>query len=38
MAQGANPVGSAPAEFERFVRSEVERWTKIIRQAGITLE
>ena len=38
LKQGANPVGSRPAEFERFVRSEVERWTKIIRQAGISLE
>jgi tripartite-type tricarboxylate transporter receptor subunit TctC len=36
--QGANPVGNAPAEFERFVRSEVARWTKLIRQAGITLQ
>jgi len=38
LKQGANPVGSTPAQFERFVRSEVERWTQIIRQAGITLE
>ena len=36
--QGANPVGNAPAEFDRFVRSEVARWTKLIRQAGITLQ
>ena len=36
--QGATPVGNTPAEFERFVRAEVARWTKIIRQAGITLE
>jgi tripartite-type tricarboxylate transporter receptor subunit TctC len=36
--QGATPVGSAPAEFDRFVRAEVTRWTKIIRQAGIRLE
>jgi tripartite-type tricarboxylate transporter receptor subunit TctC len=36
--QGATPVGNTPAEFERFVRSEVARWTKIIRQAGISLE
>jgi len=38
LQQGATPVGSSPAEFERFVRAEVARWTKIIRQAGITLE
>lgn len=36
--QGATPVGSRPAEFERFVRSEVTRWTRIIQQAGIKLD
>lgn len=38
LQQGATPVGSSPADFERFVRSEVGRWTKIIREAGIKLE
>lgn len=36
--QGATPVASSPAEFERFVRSEVARWTRIIQQAGIKLD
>jgi tripartite-type tricarboxylate transporter receptor subunit TctC len=36
--QGATPVGSTPAEFESFVRAEVARWTKIIKQAGIRLD
>lgn len=36
--QGANPIGSRPAEFERFVRDEIARWTKIIQQAGIKLD
>jgi tripartite-type tricarboxylate transporter receptor subunit TctC len=35
---GATPVGSAPAEFERFVHSEIAKWTRIIKQAGIKLE
>jgi tripartite-type tricarboxylate transporter receptor subunit TctC len=35
---GATPVGNAPAEFERFVRDEVAKWTRIIRDAGIKLE
>jgi tripartite-type tricarboxylate transporter receptor subunit TctC len=38
LQQGAMPVGNSPAEFERFVRAEVARWTKIIQQAGIRLE
>lgn len=36
--QGATPVGNSPAEFERFVRDEVAKWTRIIQQAGIKLE
>jgi tripartite-type tricarboxylate transporter receptor subunit TctC len=36
--QGATAVGNAPAEFERFVRDEVTRWTRIIQQAGIKLD
>jgi tripartite-type tricarboxylate transporter receptor subunit TctC len=38
LEQGATPVGNAPAEFERFVRDEVAKWTRIIRDAGIKLE
>ena len=36
--QGANPVGNRPADFERFVREEIVRWTKIIHPAGIKLD
>jgi tripartite-type tricarboxylate transporter receptor subunit TctC len=35
---GVTLVGNKPADFERFVRAEVERWTQIIRKAGITLD
>ena len=38
MAEGATPVGSAPAEFQKFVHAEIEKWTKIIKAAGIKLE
>ncbi len=34
-SQGAEPVGSSPAEFASFLRRETERLTTIIRQAGI---
>ena len=36
--EGATPVGNKPAEFERFVRGEIAKWTKIIQQAGIKLD
>lgn len=32
---GADPVGSTPQEFGRFMQSEIEKWRKVIRAAGI---
>jgi tripartite-type tricarboxylate transporter receptor subunit TctC len=32
---GSEPVGSAPAEFGRFIRAEVERWARVVKEAGI---
>lgn len=34
--EGADPVGNSPQEFGRFIRSEIEKWRKVIRAAGIT--
>lgn len=36
--EGATPVGNTPAQFDRFVRDEIAKWTRIIRDAGIKLE
>jgi tripartite-type tricarboxylate transporter receptor subunit TctC len=36
--EGATAIGSTPAEFDRFVKSEIAKWTRIIRDAGIKLE
>ena len=38
LQEGATPVGNTPALFDRFVRDEVAKWTRIIRDAGIKLE
>lgn len=35
LAQGAEPVGSSPAAFDATVRSELNKWTGVIRKAGI---
>ncbi len=35
---GATPVGNKPAEFERFLRSEIAKWTPIIQKAGIKVD
>jgi tripartite-type tricarboxylate transporter receptor subunit TctC len=36
--QGADPVGSTPEEYEAFNRSEIARWTKIVKQVGIKVD
>ncbi len=36
-AQGADPAGTTPAEFGRFVRQERERWLSVVRDAKIAV-
>jgi tripartite-type tricarboxylate transporter receptor subunit TctC len=35
---GLEPASSTPAEFHAMIKAELERWTRVIRQAGITAE
>jgi tripartite-type tricarboxylate transporter receptor subunit TctC len=35
---GAEPVGSSPAEFAAYIRSETDKWAKVIKAAGIKPE
>ncbi len=35
--QGADPVGSTPEQFTAFIRSEIAKWQKVVRQSGIEL-
>ncbi|MCC7487349.1 MAG: tripartite tricarboxylate transporter substrate binding protein [Burkholderiales bacterium] len=36
--QGSDAVGSAPAEFAAFIRSETEKWGKVIKAAKMRLD
>ena len=36
-AMGNEPVGNTPAEFDRFIRDEIPKWGKVIRDAKISL-
>ena len=38
IALGADGVTSTPAEFAAFVRAEIKRWAKVVRDAGIKAE
>ena len=33
--QGMNPVGNTPAEFAKMLAEDLDRWTKVIKEAGI---
>ena len=37
-SQGAEPVGNTPEEYDRYNRSEIERWSKVARAAGVVAE
>jgi tripartite-type tricarboxylate transporter receptor subunit TctC len=36
--QGAEPVGNTPEAYDAFNRSEIAKWIKVAREAGIEPE
>jgi len=37
-ADGGEPVGTTPEQFGSYIKSEIERWSKVIKQAGVHVE
>ena len=37
-ALGADVLYSSPAEFDAFIRSEMTKWAKVIRESGIRVD
>jgi tripartite-type tricarboxylate transporter receptor subunit TctC len=37
-AQAALPVGSTPEQFRAYIAEEIDRWGKVIKLTGATLE
>ena len=35
---GVEPMPMTPAEFAAFIASETDKWTKVIKSAGVVLE
>lgn len=38
LAQGVDIVGAGPREFDKILREEVDKWTKLVKRAGISAE
>jgi tripartite-type tricarboxylate transporter receptor subunit TctC len=38
IAQGADPMPGTPEQFSQLIKSEIERWKKLIAQSQITIE
>lgn len=36
--QGTDPLGSTPEAYNAYLRTEIDRWSKVARAGGITLE
>jgi tripartite-type tricarboxylate transporter receptor subunit TctC len=35
---GIEPVSSTPDELTKFMKSEIEKWARVIKEAGVTVD
>ncbi|MNC89837.1 Tripartite tricarboxylate transporter family receptor [compost metagenome] len=35
---GAEPVGNTPQELSRFIKAQIDRWTKLVAAANIRVD
>lgn len=38
LAMGAQPVGNTPAQFSAFIKSEITKWTKVVKESGARVD
>ena len=36
--QGADPVATAPSEFDAFIKSEIAKWAKVVKENGLKVD
>ena len=34
-SQGAEPVGNSPEEFRAFIKSEIDKWSNLVKAANM---
>lgn len=37
-AQGADPVATAPSEFDAFIKAEIAKWAKVVKENGLKVD
>ncbi|MCC7483665.1 MAG: tripartite tricarboxylate transporter substrate binding protein [Burkholderiales bacterium] len=37
-SEGAEPVGNSPVEFHAFIKAELDKWSKAVKQAGARID
>jgi len=37
-AMGAEPVGNTPAQFASFIKSEIAKWTRVVKESGAKVD
>jgi len=38
LAMGAQPVGGTPAQFSTFIKNEITKWTKVVKDSGAKVD
>ena len=38
LRQGMDPAGSTPSEIDAYLKAEIDKWTRVVREAGIKAE
>ncbi len=38
VADGSEPVGSAPEEFRQFMRADLDKWSKLVKGSGVKFD
>lgn len=36
--QGADPAGTSPAEFRKFIAAEIEKWGRLVKLSGAEVQ
>lgn len=37
-AQGADPIGSTPQQFDAFIKTEITKWEKVVKEKGLKVD